>query len=446
MKNLPEIKSIDFNELNTSLKPEQLYNSYAGVPYSALLCGKGNQDNGNYSFIGVNPFHIHIAKKDPFNELQELIEFYSVKDYKYPLNLWGGIGYISYSAAHFTENLPKSTIDSYEMPVMQMVFYKDFFVFDNLKNKKYHIKIELKNKESLIEDYKLYNSFDTEKKSQKSNPFKINSNIDCCPKFIYLEKVGRILDYIKKGDVYEVNLSQQCSVSFEGDTYALFKKLLNINPSPFSAYLPFGDVIIMSNSPERFLFVDKDKVETRPIKGTFPRGINEKNDRKNRINLINSKKDDAELSMIVDLLRNDLGKVSKYGSVKVREHKRIEKFSNVWQMLSIIESKLKSGENYGSLLRACFPGGSITGCPKIRSMQIIDELEKFTRNIYTGTIFIANDLRLDSNIVIRTLVANKNKLYFNVGGAVVYDSSPENEYEETIHKAKSILRALKSEI
>jgi para-aminobenzoate synthetase component 1 len=146
--------------------------------------------------------------------------------------------------------------------------------------------------------------------------------------------------------------------------------------------------------------------------------------------------------MIVDLLRNDLGKVCEYGSVRVLEHRRIEGFSNVWHLISIVEGKIRSGKDYSSLIKACFPGGSVTGCPKIRSMEIIDELETYSRNLYTGMIFVANDVRLDSSIVIRTIVAHSGALYFSVGGAVVYDSIPEREYEETLEKAQSIMKVM----
>lgn len=438
MSNIPEIKSIECSEFETSQKPEDFYRAFAGLPYSAFLYSAGGTDNSRYSFIGLNPFLVYSAKKNPFEEFQKLIDFYSVKNYAYPINLWGGIGYFSYSAGRFIEDLPETTVASYEMPVMQMIFYKDFIVFDNLKNKKYHIRASLKNDSSP----KTENILKIASKRGKPGSFFAKGKIESCTRESYIKKVRKIIEYIKKGDAYEVNLSRQCSCSYEGDTYSLFRKLTQINPAPFSAYLPFGETTVISNSPERFLLADEDRIETRPIKGTSPRHQNKAKDGRSRQKLASSAKDDAELSMVVDLLRNDLGKVSKYGSVKVSEHKRIEGFSNVWQMLSIIQSRLRNNENYGSLLRACFPGGSITGCPKIRSMEIIDELEKYSRNIYTGSIFVANDSRFDSSIVIRTLVATGGKLYFNVGGAVIYDSVPEDEYEETEHKAKSIIEAL----
>ena len=270
----------------------------------------------------------------------------------------------------------------------------------------------------------------------------MDENISYMNESDYCKNVDKVLSYIKKGDVYEVNLSHQFKVTYKGDPYSIFKKLYNLNPAPFSAYLPFGNYTVISNSPERFLYAEDKNVESRPIKGTISRGATKEQDYKNKFTLLNSEKDVSELSMIVDLLRNDLGKVSEIGSVNVEEHKRIESFNNVWHLLSIITSKLRKDIQYGDMLRACFPGGSITGCPKIRSMEIIDELEKDTRHLYTGTIFVANNMRFDSNIVIRTIIAYKDNLYFNSGGAIVYDSVPKKEYKETLDKAKNIMQAL----
>jgi para-aminobenzoate synthetase component 1 len=446
MKNLPKIKNITYKELKTDLSAEQLYSKYSHVPYSALLCGRGKKDNSRYTFIGINPFYLHVSAKNPFDEFQKLIDFYDVSGYKYPANLWGGIGYMSYDAAHFTEKLPKTTKNDINMPVMQMVFYKDLIIYDFHKNKKYWLTVELENEEdvNIKPPPQVKESPQVKKSSPKSFAIKGNLTFNDLP--TYEAKVNKIIDYIKKGDVYEVNLSHRFSTAYSGDPYEMFLKLYKINDAPFSAYLPFGDHTIISNSPERFLYAQKDHIETRPIKGTAPRGKTKNADLANKNALKKSQKDDAELSMIVDLLRNDLGKVSNYGSVKVKEHKRIEAFKNVWHLISIIKGKLRINENYGSLLKACFPGGSITGCPKIRSMEIIDELEDFTRNLYTGTIFIANNVRLDSNIVIRTIIAHRNKFHFNVGGAVVYDSDPKKEYQETLDKAESILKALGAKI
>ncbi|MFC1647749.1 aminodeoxychorismate synthase component I [Patescibacteria group bacterium] len=431
--NLPKIKSVRVKVLPNDLDPTAVFNNYADRSYNALLTGSAQKDNSRYSFIGINPLLIWDSKDDPFEELQRLLNHFSVKKYKYPVNLWGGIGYISYEAAHHIEKLPKTTKDPLNMPVMQVVFYKDMIVFDHHENKNYLIQIQ-------TSDQDFTELHITNNKEQRN--FKTRRPALCCSSEKYIKQIKIIKKYIKDGDVYEVNLSHQCHIPFEGDPYSIFQKLYNINSAPFSAYLSFAEHKIISNSPERFILAEGNKLETRPMKGTAPRGKNPNEDKKNKKELSESVKDDAELSMIVDLMRNDFGKVCEYGSVKVREHKRIEPYQNVWQMISIVEGKLRPEENYGSLLRACFPGGSITGCPKIRSMEIIDELEDYSRNLYTGTIFIANDQRFDSNIVIRSIIAHKDMLNFNIGGAIVYDSDPQKEYEETMHKAKSIMEAL----
>jgi para-aminobenzoate synthetase component 1 len=419
-----KIKQIRATELKVKKSPIDLYKHFSNQPYSALLTGKGKSDNSHYSFIGIDPFYISEPKADPFNEFHILLNHFSVKKYRYPANLWGGIGYFSYDACHFIEKLPKTNPNELKMPVIQMVFYQNMIIFDHHKNKTYLIQVDLG---------KGFKNFEIP--DCKVGDFTVKGKLKYDSESTYIKKVNKIKDYIIEGDVYEVNLSHKCTANYKGDTFTIFNKLYNLNSAPFSAYLPFGDHIIMSNSPERFILAEKDRLETRPIKGTLPRS-------KSKTILKNSKKDEAELSMIVDLMRNDFGKVCKYGSVKVKEHKRIEGYKNVWQMLSIIEGRLRPKENYGTLMRACFPGGSITGCPKIRSMEIIDEIEDSTRNLYTGSIFIANDVRMDSSIVIRTIIAHKNKLTFNVGGAIVYDSDPKSEYQETLDKAENIMQIL----
>jgi para-aminobenzoate synthetase component 1 len=322
---------------------------------------------------------------------------------------------------------------------MEAAFYRDFFVFDYERQEVFLIQADVGGG---IDDPKtVAAAFDNEC-STIVGPYSVDSPVSCCTKEQYMDLVQRIIDYIKQGDIYEVNLSHRFSAAYQGDEYGIFTTLYAINPAPFSAYINLGDTVIVSNSPERFLRAHGRWVETRPIKGTISRSPDEAQDHANRMSLLDSSKDEAELAMIVDLLRNDLGKVCEYGSVHVKEHKRIEGFSNVWHLLSIVEGTLRPDEDYASLMRACFPGGSITGCPKIRSMEIIDELETYARNLYTGSIFVANEARFDSNIVIRTIVAKNKRLYFSVGGAVVYDSIPEGEYDETLAKAQSIMKAL----
>jgi len=225
--------------------------------------------------------------------------------------------------------------------------------------------------------------------------------------------------------------------------YDLYLRLRQINPAPFACYLEFPELTIVSASPERFLRLQGDFVETRPIKGTRPRGKTEEEDKALSQELITSTKDRAENIMIVDLERNDLGRVCRFGSVKVSEMAIMERFPSVFHLTSTVTGRLRQDKNSIDLLRATFPGGSITGAPKIRAMEIIEELEPTKRSIYTGSIgYIGFNGNIDLNIAIRTFIVKKEKVYFQVGGAIVYDSDPEKEYQETLDKGRALINAL----
>jgi para-aminobenzoate synthetase component 1 len=258
----------------------------------------------------------------------------------------------------------------------------------------------------------------------------------------YEAAVRRIIAYIAAGDVYQVNLSQRFETDLRGDPFALFRHLYERNPAAFFAYIQAGDHQIISTSPERFLLRRGSQVQTRPIKGTRPRGRTPEQDASLRGELLESAKDDAELSMIVDLLRNDIGKVCRAGSVRVQEHKRLEAYQNVYHLVSVVTGELDASRDAVDLIRATFPGGSITGCPKVRAMEIIDELETCRRHVYCGSIgYISFHDTLDLSIAIRTATAVGGRLRFSVGGGVVYDSDPVAEYEETLHKGRTLSSA-----
>ncbi|MEW6351866.1 MAG: aminodeoxychorismate synthase component I [Thermodesulfobacteriota bacterium] len=257
----------------------------------------------------------------------------------------------------------------------------------------------------------------------------------------YLDAVEKIRTYIRNGDVYQVNLSQRFEFPFAGDPFDLWKGLFQRNPAPFFAFINAGDHQVLSTSMERFLLRKGSQVETRPIKGTRKRGATAAEDEELRDELANSPKDDAELSMIVDLLRNDLGRVCQPRSVRVTEHKRLEAYENVYHLVSIVLGTLRPNVSHLDLIRATFPGGSITGCPKIRAMEIIDELEPVARHVYTGCIgYLGWHDNLDMNIAIRTAVIHRGRGLLSVGGGVVYDSDPADEYDETLHKGRTFLR------
>ena len=260
----------------------------------------------------------------------------------------------------------------------------------------------------------------------------------------YLDAVARVIEYIFAGDVFQANLSQRLEAPLAGTPLELYGRLRRRNPAPFAAFLDCGDVVIASSSPERFLRVhDGRQVETRPIKGTRPRGVGPEHDAALALALAESDKDRAENVMIVDLLRNDLSRVCRPGTVRVPELFAIEHYATVHHMVSTVVGELAPEHDGVDLLRAAFPGGSITGAPKVRAMQIIAELEPTARGAYCGAIgYVSVTGALDTNIVIRTYLVLGRDVYFQVGGGIVADSDPEQEYRETLDKARGLVAAL----
>jgi para-aminobenzoate synthetase component 1 len=259
----------------------------------------------------------------------------------------------------------------------------------------------------------------------------------------YLAAVEAAREYICAGDIFQVNLSQRFEADLNIPPYELYRRLRRINPAPFASYLEFDGVSVVGASPERFLRVRGDWVETRPVKGTRPRGRTPAEDRALAEELMSSLKDRAENVMIVDLERNDIGRVCRYGTVKVTELAVLETYPTVFHLTSTVRGRLSAGKNRIDLLKATFPGGSITGAPKVRAMEIIDELEPTRRSVYTGSVgYLSFSGEMDSNIVIRTFLVKDGKAYFQVGGGIVYDSEPEAEYVETLDKARALVQAL----
>ena len=260
----------------------------------------------------------------------------------------------------------------------------------------------------------------------------------------YLEAVARVREYILDGDIFQANLSQRFEAPLTDTTWAFYRRLRERNAAPFAGYLEYGDFTLLSASPERFVRVDQaGLVQTRPIKGTRPRGVGPEHDAALGQALSESDKDRAENLMIVDLMRNDLSRVCQPGTVRVEELFALERYASVHHLVSTVAGQLASGLDAADLLRAAFPGGSITGAPKIRAMEIISELEPSTRGAYCGSIgYWSLTGALDMNIAIRTAVARDDRVYFNAGGGVVFDSDPEREYRETLDKARGIIDAL----
>jgi len=431
---------------------------FANQAGTVVLASGGHSDCARYNILGINPWltltttltHATVAtngatatiETDPLEILDYIVRRFRLPEAKYPLPLCSGLlGYLSYDLKDCIETLPRTSIDDLHLPHLYMVA-PSIILIDDLLDKKRTVYIspiagDAKERKEAFEK-----AINAPLPEQPPQPISHSGMTSCFTRHKYMHAIDVIRDYIVRGHVYQVNMSQRFETVFTGDTFELFTSLFQRNPAPFFAYVNAGDHQIVSTSPERFIELRGKSVETRPIKGTRPRGKTPEEDNQQRRSLENSTKDDAELSMIVDLLRNDIGKVCSAGSVKVREHKRVEAYENVFHLVSTIDGVLDDNRSAVDLIRATFPGGSITGCPKIRSMEIIDELEPIRRHLYTGSIgYIGFHDTMDLSIAIRTATIKGNRLVFSVGGGVVFDSVPAEEFDETLHKGRTLTNA-----
>lgn len=441
-------------EINTRLNAFEIFTIFRDEKDSFVLDSAMDKEKlGRYSFISSNPFKTLKYKNSSENPLdsfrEELNKYKTVNNTHLPF-VGGAVGYLSYDIGNYIEKLPRTAIDDMNVYDLYFGFYDHVIVIDHLEEKTYiatpDIDIE---KEKLIMERLEFTILEADKNGVNSicyeekevEPIKLKSNFT---KKEFEKSVQKVKDYIRSGDIYQANLTQRFSGKTTLSSYELYRDLRRISPAPFGAYLNFDDFNILSNSPERFIKCIDRQIETRPIKGTRPRGRTEEEDLRLQEELINSEKDRAELLMIVDLERNDIGRISKIGSVKVPELFVIEPYANVNHLVSTVVGTLKDGKDAVDVIKATFPGGSITGAPKIRSMEIIDELEPTQRNVYTGSIgYIGFNGDMDLNIAIRTIVKKEDEVYFQVGGGMTWGSNPKDEYQETLDKAKSIMRALR---
>ncbi|RPJ77960.1 MAG: aminodeoxychorismate synthase component I, partial [Deltaproteobacteria bacterium] len=430
---------------------------FAALPGTVILMSGGELDCSRYHILGALPWltfsgrnqNLSITtsdgtlncRSDPLDMLQAILNSFKLTGLCRTIPFSAGLmGYLSYDLKDSIEKLPRTSIDDIPLPHI-LFFAPAIIVVHDKKNDETYLNIPIQNK--MTDD--VINQFEKIIKAEppvKRNDVYTGEFKSDFSRESYVEAVNKIKEYIKAGDVYQVNISQRFTADFSGDAYDLFKTFYKKNPASFFSFINAGSHQIISTSPERFIQRKGNKLETRPIKGTRPRGMTPSEDEMQRIELINSIKDAAELSMIVDLLRNDLGKVCRGGSVSVSEHKRIESYSNVHHLVSVVEGILDAGRDSADVIRAAFPGGSITGCPKIRAMEIIDELEASRRHIYTGSIgYISFHDTMDLSIAIRTATVFNGRIVYSVGGGIVFDSNPEDEYDETLHKGRTIMDA-----
>jgi len=426
----------------------------------------GPQDITRYSFLGHRPFMcLHSRGRsvtvwgegavrqwtaDPFEVMESLLARYSAAvTPALPPFTGGAVGYFSYDLGRQIERLPVTARDDLHLPELWLAFYDHLIAIDHQARRGWVIALPLPGRERLAIEAgeELAQLVDREKTAtpRVEAPTPTGDLRSNFTRAAYCQAVERALDHIAAGHIYQVNLSQRFSAPLSGAAESLYQRLRASNPAPFAAFIDTQDFQIVSASPERFLHYDPltRRIETRPIKGTRPRGGTPADDARLKAELLASEKDAAELVMIVDLERNDLGRVSEYGSVCVPDLRRIEAYPTVWHTVATIEGRLRPNLTRADLLRATFPGGSITGAPKIRAMQIIEDLEGLRRHIYCGAIgYLGFDGRMDLNIAIRTLTVKDSVAYFHAGGGIVADSQPEAEYDETLHKARALAGAL----
>lgn len=464
---LPRINDVVVRGFNFDSSFEHAAARFSGQEGTVVLLSGSDSDCARYHILAVDPwltikgtgsticvsvkdpagnFVCNETEQDPFGLIDTLIKKLSFSDKTFNLPVTAGIfGYFAYDLKDKIEDLPRTCIGN-GLPDL-CLYAPSLILIQDRKTGQNWICMPVFNDDTGQKDFLYREESFIKRLAQSRQPgFYCTDNTGLVSSFTqseYLAAVSGIIEHLTRGDIYQANLSQRFETGFRGDAYALFLKLFEKNPAPFFAFVQAGDHQVVSSSPERFLKVDGRAVETRPIKGTIARGATPEQDRENAKILSRSLKDDAELTMIVDLMRNDLSRVTDEGSVEVTAHKRLESYDNVFHLVSVVEGRLKTGVSCAGVIRAAFPGGSVTGCPKIRSMEIIDHLEPVKRHVYTGSIgYLSFHGTMDLSIAIRTAVVHGGRLSFSVGGGVVYDSDPQKEFEETLAKGKTLMDTL----
>jgi anthranilate synthase component 1 len=454
--------------------PVSAYKKIATGKYSFLLESmEGGEKWARFSFIGSNPALIFRSKAntvelikdgtlyesiktdDPLDVLKGIMDKYQLVEVKgIPRFCGGAVGYASYDMVRFIEHLPPETEDDLDLFDSIFLITETLLIFDNLTNTiKIVCNVHIDEEEDIPGVYQQAqdkiaaiiallrrpSAYD-EIEPLGSEPIEISSNLEP-------EHFKNIVDQAKiaitAGEIIQVVLSQRFETPLQGDPFNVYRALRRVNPSPYMYYLTFDDLIIVGASPEVLVRVEGEQIELRPIAGTRPRGKDEDEDESLKQELLNDPKEIAEHVMLVDLGRNDVGRVSQMGTVVVPEFLIVEKYSHVMHIVSDVRGTLQPGRDSFDVFKACFPAGTVSGAPKVRAMQIIEELESSQRGPYAGAVgYFSFSGNMDFCIVIRTLLVKNNTVYFQAGAGIVADSQPENEFKETVSKAKALVKAL----
>jgi len=455
---------LNYKKVRAAIDLPALSQIFACQKNASILGGNiSKKDADRFSYWAAEPkelFEFRAGQKDPFGKLQKALSKYSLQRHhgnEVPKGIFcgGWVGFFSYELGRYIELLPETTIDDLQMPLIQLCFYDRLIAYDHLKNDFWLIAIEMPDDPEKPQDkFATLEELLTQSQRICAEPpasadletidfSRIQCNMD---KVYYLQMVEKIKRYIYDGDVYQINFSQRFECDYNAKAIDLFHWQNYFNPSPYAAYINGGNFHIVSASPEMFITITDGFIRTKPIKGTRPHIVNDTQANKKNLNeLLTSKKEKAELNMIIDLERNDVARICEPGTRKVIQPRTIETFSTVYHAVAPVAGRLRSEITFCDILKAMFPGGSITGAPKIRSMEIIDETEPTARGVYTGSIgYIGLDGSACLNIAIRTIIIKNKKAFAQTGGGIVADSDPEAEWQETLTKAKALLAGIKA--
>jgi para-aminobenzoate synthetase component 1 len=471
--------NVKIEQIEAHLSPESLADHLRLQPGRILLrTGTFEDARSSYSFLAVKPFLIFKSKGsiceisygsrpcqvqfgNPWHVLDSLLARYELlEEADVPFPLGGCFGFWGFDLKNFVEpKLPHRTLDDLELPDCHAGFYDSLVVFDHRQGSAWIVATGLAEdgtrSQAQVETALSFwrnaiHEASLRPLGSENSGFYPAPTSDLAPKIDstftkaeFIQRVQRASDYIHAGDVYQVNLSQRLHAELPMESWSLFAKLLNVSPAPFAGFYDCGDFQLLSSSPESFLRISGGHIQTRPIKGTRPRGEDATRDAQLGYELQTSSKEMAELVMITDLLRNDLGKVCEFGSVQVPELARLERYPHVQHLVSTVEGILRPGATHFAAFASCFPGGSISGAPKFRALEIIDELEPVVRGPYTGSMgYLGFNRESQLNILIRTAICRDRDVWFHAGAGIVADSDPAAEYDETMAKAKGFLQAI----
>ncbi len=461
MKPLSEESQLIIEEIEgDTLTPISIYQRLTGRKKFLLESSLKHENSGRFSFIGAEPFMELIGNGDtskikkgndtenvlekPLEVLKKLLPKSSTKQEPLFPFIGGAVGYVSYDSIRQYENIGEIPNDELQTPDVHFLFFEVLVVFDHLEQKVYLVASPQKNGSSLeelqVQLTKTKHEITNATPDEVAKEVSLSSFQAAMPKQEFIDNVQRAKTYIEEGDIFQVVLSQRLKAQIEGDPFSLYRKLRVKNPSPYMYYFDFDGYSIAGVSPESLIKVKGRQVITNPIAGTRPRGKSAAEDETLAKDLLADEKELAEHKMLVDLGRNDLGRVCEFGTVQVTKFLTIEKYKHVMHLVSEVEGVLVEDFSPLDALTSCLPAGTVSGAPKIRAMEIINEMENCKRGIYSGAIgYVSGNGNLDFALTIRTMVIKGNEAYIQAGAGIVYDSVPEKEYEETIHKLKMFL-------